>query len=247
VTLRLAFMGTSDFAVPALTEIVGQGHSVAAVYTRAPRPAGRGMQERRSPVHEAAARLDLPVFTPVSLRLPEEQAAFAALDLDVAVVVAYGLVLPKAFLEAPTFGCLNIHASLLPRWRGAAPIQRAIMAGDSETGVTIMQMDEGLDTGPIAMAERIEIGRDMTAGDLRVMLARLGADLIVRALAALARARWIRGRNPPGALPMPGRSTNPKRGSTGRALPWRSTTGFAAFHRRPARGVRWRSAASASV
>jgi methionyl-tRNA formyltransferase len=187
VSLRIAFMGTSEFAVPALTEIVGQGHSVAAVYTRAPRPAGRGMRERKSPVHEAAARLDLPLFTPVSLRLPEEQAAFAALDTDVAVVAAYGLILPKAFLEAPTFGCLNIHASLLPRWRGAAPIQRAIMAGDSETGVTIMQMDEGLDTGPIAMAERVEIGRDMTAGDLRVMLARLGADLIVRALAALAR------------------------------------------------------------
>jgi methionyl-tRNA formyltransferase len=187
VSLRLAFMGTSDFAVPALTEIVGQGHSVAAVYARAPRPAGRGMQERRSPVHEAAARLELPVFTPVSLRPPEEQAAFAALDLDVAVVVAYGLILPKAFLEAPTFGCLNIHASLLPRWRGAAPIQRAIMAGDAETGVTIMRMDEGLDTGAIAMTERLAIGRDVTAGDLRAALARLGADLIVRALAALAK------------------------------------------------------------
>jgi methionyl-tRNA formyltransferase len=187
VSLRLAFMGTSDFAVPALTEIVGQGHSVAAVYARAPRPAGRGMQERRSPVHEAAARLELPVFTPVSLRPPEEQAAFAALDLDVAVVVAYGLILPKAFLEAPTFGCLNIHASLLPRWRGAAPIQRAIMAGDAETGVTIMRMDEGLDTGAIAMTERLAIGRDVTAGELRAGLAPLGADLIVRALAALAK------------------------------------------------------------
>jgi methionyl-tRNA formyltransferase len=187
VSLRLAFMGTSDFAVPALTEIVGQGHTVSAVYTRAPRPAGRGMIERRSPVHETAIRLDLPVVTPASLRVPEEQAAFAALDLDVAVVAAYGLILPRSFLEAPTFGCLNIHASLLPRWRGAAPIQRAIMAGDDETGVTIMQMDEGLDTGPIAMAERVGIGRDMTAGELRAVLARLGADLIVRALAALAR------------------------------------------------------------
>jgi methionyl-tRNA formyltransferase len=187
VSLRLAFMGTSDFAVPALTEIVGQGHSVAAVYTRAPRPAGRGMQERKSPVHEAAMRLDLPVFTPVSLRPPDEQAAFAAFDLDVAIVVAYGLILPKPFLDAPTLGCLNIHASLLPRWRGAAPIQRAIMAGDAETGVTIMQMEEGLDTGPVAMTERLAIGRDMTAGELRSALAPLGADLIVRALAALAK------------------------------------------------------------
>jgi methionyl-tRNA formyltransferase len=187
VSLRLAFMGTSDFAVPALTEIVGQGHAVAAVYTRAPRPAGRGMLDRKSPVHDAAARLDLPVVTPASLRVPGEQAAFAALDLDVAVVVAYGLILPKSFLEAPASGCLNIHASLLPRWRGAAPIQRAIMAGDSETGVTIMRIDEGRDTGPVAMAERVEIGRDMTAGELRASLARLGADLIVRALAALAK------------------------------------------------------------
>jgi methionyl-tRNA formyltransferase len=187
VSLRLAFMGTSDFAVPALTEIVGRGHAVAAVYTRAPRPAGRGMLDRKSPVHDAAARLDLPVVTPASLRVPGEQAAFAALDLDVAVVVAYGLILPKSFLEGPASGCLNIHASLLPRWRGAAPIQRAIMAGDSETGVTIMRMDDGLDTGPVAMAERVEIGRDMTAGELRASLARLGADLIVRALAALAK------------------------------------------------------------
>jgi methionyl-tRNA formyltransferase len=181
-------MGTSDFAVPALTEIVGQGHAIAAVYTRAPRPAGRGMLERKSPVHEAAARLDLPVLTPVSLRLPEEQAAFAALDLDAAIVVAYGLILPRPFLEAPASGCLNIHASLLPRWRGAAPIQRAIMAGDSATGVTIMQMDEGLDTGPVAMTERIAIGRDATAGELRAALAPLGADLVVRALAALAKS-----------------------------------------------------------
>jgi len=187
VSLRLAFMGTPDFAVPALTEIVGQGHTVAAVYTRPPRRAGRGMAERKSPVHESAERFGIPVLAPKSLRAPEELAAFAALHLDVAVVVAYGLILPRPFLDAPVFGCLNLHASLLPRWRGAAPIQRAIMAGDTETGVTVMQMDEGLDTGPIAMAERVAIGPDTTAGELRGRLARLGADLMARALAALAK------------------------------------------------------------
>jgi len=184
MSLRIAFMGTPDFAVPTLTEIVGQGHEVV---TRAPKAAGRGMEERKSPVHLVAERFGIPVFTPRSLKGEEEQAAFADLDLDVAVVVAYGLILPKPVLDAPRDGCLNLHASLLPRWRGAAPIHRAIMAGDAETGVMVMQMEEGLDTGPVAMAERIAIPADATTGDLHDRLARLGADLMVRALAALSR------------------------------------------------------------
>jgi methionyl-tRNA formyltransferase len=187
MTLRLAFFGTPDFAVPTLTEIVGYGHDVAAVYTQPPRPAGRGMAERMSPVHETAIRLGLPVHTPRSLRNAEEADRFADLGLDVAVVVAYGLILPRAFLDAPTHGCLNLHASLLPRWRGAAPIARAIMAGDRETGVEVMQMEEGLDTGPVAMIERVTIGPDATAGEMTDRLARLGADLMSRALAALSR------------------------------------------------------------
>jgi methionyl-tRNA formyltransferase len=185
--LRIVFMGTPDFAVPVLTEIVGHGHAVAAVYTRAPRPAGRGMAERRSPVHETAARFGIEVRTPRTLRDPDVQAAFAEVGADVAVVVAYGLLLPKPVLDAPTLGCLNLHASLLPRWRGAAPINRAIMAGDAETGVEVMRMEEGLDTGPVGMAERVAIGPDTTAGELHDRLAPLGADLMVRALAALER------------------------------------------------------------
>src|SRR5581483_10104817 len=174
--LRVVFMGTPAFAVPALTEIVGQGHEVAAVYTRAPREAGRGMALRRSPGHETAERFGIPVQTPASLRGEAEQAAFAALAPDVAVVVAYGLILPPALLAVPAEGCLNLHASLLPRWRGAAPIERAIMAGDRETGVMVMRMEAGLDTGPVAMAERTAIAPDATAGELTERLSRLGAD-----------------------------------------------------------------------
>jgi methionyl-tRNA formyltransferase len=185
--LRVVFMGTPDFAVPTLMEIVGQGHEVVAVYSQPPRPAGRGMEERKSPVHEKADLLGLPVFTPTSLRSEEEQAKFAALEADVAVVVAYGLLLPKEILEAPENGCLNLHGSLLPRWRGAAPIQRAIMAGDAETGVEVMRMGEGLDTGPVCMIERITISENMTAGDLHDRMMVLGADLMVRSLAALSR------------------------------------------------------------
>ena len=185
--LRVVFMGTPDFAVPTLMEIVGQGHEVVAVYSQPPRPAGRGMEERKSPVHEKAELLGLPVFTPTSLRSEEEQAKFVALEADVAVVVAYGLLLPKAILDAPENGCLNLHGSLLPRWRGAAPIQRAIMAGDPETGVEVMRMGEGLDTGPVCMIERITITDTMTAGDLHDKMMVLGADLMVRALAALSR------------------------------------------------------------
>jgi methionyl-tRNA formyltransferase len=187
MTLRLVFMGTPDFAVPTLTEIVGQGHEVAAVYTQPPRPAGRGMAERKSPVHVTAERFRLPVLTPTSLKTPEAQAAFAAHGADAAVVVAYGLILPQPVLDAPREGAFNLHGSILPRWRGAAPIQRAIMEGDRETGVAVMKMEAGLDTGPVAMEERVAIGPDETTGELHDRLARLGADLMVRALAALGK------------------------------------------------------------
>lgn len=185
--LRLVFMGTPDFAVPTLTEIVGQGHDVAAVYTRAPARAGRGMEARKSPVHEAAERFGLPVLTPSTLKGDEAAAAFATHGAEAAVVIAYGMILPRSILEIPEAGCFNIHASLLPRWRGAAPIQRAIMAGDRETGVAVMQMEAGLDTGPVCMEERVAIGAHMTASDLHDVLARLGADLMVRALGAIER------------------------------------------------------------
>jgi methionyl-tRNA formyltransferase len=185
--MRLIFMGTPDFAVPTLVELATRGHEIAAVYTRAPKPAGRGMDVQRTPVEQEARRLALAVHTPRSLKDEKAQAAFRAHNADAAVVVAFGLILPKSVLEAPRLGCLNIHASLLPRWRGAAPINRAIMAGDAESGVTIMKMDEGLDTGAMAMAERIPIGADMTAGDLHDILSSLGADLMLRALAAAER------------------------------------------------------------
>src|SRR5829696_9449167 len=185
--MRVVFMGTPDFAVPTLAAIIGQGHEVAAVYTRAPAAAGRGMALRPSPVQGLAERFGIPVLTPKSLRAEDAAETFRGHRADVAVVVAYGMLLPKAILEAPRLGCLNLHASLLPRWRGAAPIQRAVMAGDWETGVAVMRMEEGLDTGPIAMVERVAIGPDMTAGELHNRLMALGADLMVRALAALSR------------------------------------------------------------
>lgn len=185
--LRLVFMGTPDFAVPTLTEIVGAGHNVAAVYTRPPRPAGRGMAPQETPVALQARRFGLPVLAPATLRIPQAQEEFRAHGADAAVVVAYGLILPKAVLEGVRLGCFNLHASLLPRWRGAAPINRAVMAGDAASGVMVMRMEEGLDTGPVAMAERVAIGPDMTAGELHDRLAPLGADLMVRALAALER------------------------------------------------------------
>ena len=185
--LRLVFMGTPEFAVPTLVEITGRGHDVAAVYTRAPKPAGRGMELQPSPVEREARRFGLPILTPKNLKSDEAQAEFRSHGADAAVVVAYGLILPKPILDAPPLGCFNLHASALPRWRGAAPINRAIMAGDAETAVMVMRMEEGLDTGPIAMAERVAIAPDMTAGELHYQLARLGADLMVRALAALER------------------------------------------------------------
>jgi methionyl-tRNA formyltransferase len=186
--LRLVFMGTPDFAVPTLAEIVGRGHDVAAVYTRAPKPAGRrGLELQPTPVEREARRFGLPVLTPASLRTNDELETFRAHGADAAVVVAYGLILPKALLDAVPLGCFNLHASLLPRWRGAAPIHRAIMAGDAETGVEVMKMAEGLDTGPVAMAERLAIAPDMTTGDLHDELARRGANLMVQALGALER------------------------------------------------------------
>ena len=189
--MRIIFMGTPDFSVPVLTEIIGQGHEVVAVYTRAPKPAGRGMEMKLSPVHALAERFGIPVHTPKTLRTPEAAELFRSHDADVAVVVAYGLILPQEILEAPHECCLNLHGSLLPRWRGAAPIQRAIMAGDGETGVMVMKMDVGLDTGPVAMVERVAISPDMTAGELHDKLSPLGADLMVRALAALSRGGLV--------------------------------------------------------
>ena len=186
MSLRVVFMGTPDFSVPALMEIVGQGHEVVACYTQPPRPAGRGMDLKKSPVHEAAESFGVPVFTPKSLKSADEHEAFRGLNADVAVVVAYGLLLPKEILGAPEHGCLNIHASILPRWRGAAPINRAIMAGDIETAVQVMRMAEGLDTGPVCMSETIAIGDNMTAGELHDQLSALGGDLIRRALGALS-------------------------------------------------------------
>ena len=185
--MRLIFMGTPDFALPTLIELAARGHEIAAVYTRAAKPGGRGMELLPTPVEREARRLGLPVLTPKTLKDEAAQAAFRAYRADAAVVVAYGLILPKAILEAPRLGCFNVHASLLPRWRGAAPINRAVMTGDHESGVTIMQMDEGLDTGAMAMKESLAIGADMTAGDLHDALARLGADLMLRSLAAAER------------------------------------------------------------
>ena len=185
--MRLIFMGTPDFAVPTLVEIVGRGHEVAAVYTRAAKPAGRGMELQATPVEREARRFGIPVLTPKTLRPEDAIAEFRAHNADAAVVVAYGLILPVPVLDAVPLGCFNLHASLLPRWRGAAPINRAVMAGDAESGVMVMRMAEGLDTGPIALAERLSIGADMTAGDLHDALARSGADLMVRALGALER------------------------------------------------------------
>jgi methionyl-tRNA formyltransferase len=187
--LRLIFMGTPDFAVPTLLELVAHGHEIAGVYARAAKPAGRGMKLQPTPVEQQARRLGIPVLTPATLKTPEAAQEFRAHNADAAVVVAYGMILPKTILDTPKLGCFNLHASLLPRWRGAAPINRAIMAGDSESGVMVMRMDAGLDTGDIAMAERTAITDAMTAGDLHDALAPLGADLMVRAMGALERGK----------------------------------------------------------
>ncbi len=215
-SLRLAFMGTPDFAVPVLRALAEAGHEIAAVYSQPPRPAGRGHKPRPSPVQAFAAEQGWPVRTPSSLKDTEAQAAFAALDLDAAVVVAYGLILPPAVLAAPRLGCLNVHASLLPRWRGAAPIQRAILAGDAQTGVTVMQMDAGLDTGPMLLCEAVPITESTTASSLHDTLAALGARLILEALRGVATGALI-------AHPQPdaGVSYAAKLSKTESALDWR--------------------------
>jgi methionyl-tRNA formyltransferase len=188
MTLRLIFMGTPEFSVPTLRALRAAGHEIAAVYSQPPRPAGRrGLELTPSPVHRAAEELGIEVRTPVSLKGEAEQQAFRALGADAAVVVAYGLLLPKPILEGTRLGCFNGHASLLPRWRGAAPIQRAMMAGDAETGMMVMKMDEGLDTGPVALTERIAIGPDMTGGELHDALSAAGAPLMVEAMVRLER------------------------------------------------------------
>lgn len=178
--MKIIFMGTPDFSVPALGEIIKAGHQVVGVYSQPPRPSGRGQSVQESPVHKAALEYNIPVFTPTSLKTPEAQSQFAALGADFAVVVAYGLLLPKAILD--TCPCINIHASLLPRWRGAAPLQRAIMAGDTKTGITIMKMDEGLDTGDMLLVKEVKIMPEMTAGHLHDELSIMGAKLVVQAL-----------------------------------------------------------------
>lgn len=216
--MRIAYMGTSEFAVPALQALAAAGHDIAAVYTQPPRPAGRGQAERRSPVHEAALALELPVRTPASLKDEAEIEAFKALDLDVAVVASYGHILRTAFLKAPVLGCVNIHASLLPRWRGAAPIQRAILAGDKQSGVTIIRMDEGLDTGAMLLAEAVPITGATTAQLLHDQLAELGARLIVAALDGL-----LRGSLTPVEQPQSGATYAHKLGKDEGRLDWRKT------------------------
>ena len=185
--MRLAFMGTPEFSVPSLSELLASGHDIVAVYTRSAQPSGRGQKLRPSPVQAFAEAHGLAVRTPKNFKAEEDRAAFAALDLDAAVVVAYGLILPQAVLDAPRLGCFNLHASLLPRWRGAAPIQRAIMAGDTRTGAQVMRMEAGLDTGPILLSETVEIAETDTAASLHDRLAQVGASLLPRALAALER------------------------------------------------------------
>ena len=189
MSLRLAFLGSPDFALPSLAALIAAGHEIACLYSQPPRPAGRGQALRKTPVHQFAQARGIEVRTPRSLKKPEAQAAFAALELDLAIVVAYGLILPKPILDAPRLGCVNLHGSLLPRWRGAAPIQRALMAGDAVTGVQVMQMEEGLDTGPVYSSAETAIEPDDTAGALHDRLAALGAPLLAQTIAAIAEGR----------------------------------------------------------
>ena len=191
MSLRLAFMGSPDFAVPTLEAILAAGHEVVCVYSPPPRPAGRGKDLRETAVHAAANRHALPVRTPLNFKSPEDREAFAALNLDVAVVVAYGLLLPKAILDAPRLGCFNLHGSILPRWRGAAPIHRAVMAGDAITGVQVMKMDVGLDTGPVMLTATTPISEDDTTGDVHDRLSQLGAALMVEGLALLESGKAV--------------------------------------------------------
>ena len=185
MALKIIFMGTPDFSVPTLRGLIEAGHEICAVYCQPPRPAGRGRKDRKSPVHLFAEDIGIPVLCPKTMRSDERQAEFAAFEADLAVVVAYGRILPKSVLDAPHLGCLNLHTSLLPRWRGAAPVQRAIMAGDNETGVTVMRIDEGLDTGPVCLVDRVPIPPDMTTGELHEELSARGARLMIRAIELL--------------------------------------------------------------
>ena len=187
---RVIFMGTPAFAVPTLTELIEEGYAIAGVYTQPPRPAHRGQKETKSPIHVLAEKHGLPVFTPINFKSEEAKAQFKRLNADVAVVAAYGLLLPPAILEAPKHGCINIHPSLLPRWRGAAPIQRTLMAGDTDTAVCIMKMDEGLDTGDVLLKENVKIPYSMNASDLHDHLSLIGADLTLQALQALQDESW---------------------------------------------------------
>ena len=214
--MRLAFLGTPEFGLPAFEALLDAGHEVVRAWAQPPRPAGRGRRLRPSPVQAFAEANGIPVAVPASLRDPALQQEFAALRLDAAVTAAYGLLLPPAILAAPRFGCLNLHASLLPRWRGAAPIQHAILAGDSETGISVMVMDEGLDTGPVLLARRTPIGPDTTAGALHDRLAQLGAGAVVEALAGLAE-----GRLEPAPQPEAGVAWAPKLSPEDRLLDWR--------------------------
>ena len=233
MALRLVFMGTPEFAVPTFKRIAESGHKIVAVYTRAPRPGGRrGLELTPTPVEQAAKPLGIPIFTPKSLKGDEAVAEMRAHGANAAVVVAYGLILPKTILDAFPLGCFNLHASLLPRWRGAAPIHRAVMAGDRETGVMVMKMDEGLDTGPVAKGRRIAIGPDSTAGELHDLLADRGADLMFRAVSSLGKnGRGNSNRNPNGAAPLtPLRSTKMRRVLTGTSPAKRSTTTVVGSH-----------------
>ncbi len=243
MSLRVIFMGTPDFSVPTLFEIVGQGWDVVACYSQPPRKAGRGMELKKTPVHEAAESLGIPVFTPTSLKSEEEQERFRSFEADVAVVVAYGLLLPKAILEGTEYGCLNGHASLLPRWRGAAPINRAIMAGDKASGIQVMQMEEGLDTGPVCMSETVAITEDMTAGELHDRLSALGGDLMVRALSALSRGALGATPQTDEGVTYARRSRRVKRALTGHCRQSKCTTTFAVFLRFRVHGARWSWAA----
>jgi methionyl-tRNA formyltransferase len=218
MSLRLIFMGTPDFAVPTLLELVAHGHEIVAVYTRAAKPSGRGMKLQPTPVEAQATRLGIPVLTPTTLKTPEAEATFRAHQADAAVVVAYGMILPRNILDVPELGCFNLHGSLLPRWRGAAPLNRAIMADDAESGVMVMKMDVGLDTGDVAMAERLPISDAMTASDLHDALAT-------------------------SASPMPPRSTRPRRRSTGPGRRARCCVISTACRRFPVPGARCRSRA----
>ena len=236
MTLRLAFMGSPDFAVPTLEAIISAGHDVACVYSQPPRPAGRGKELRQTAVHVAAAKHGIDVRTPLNFKAQDDRDAFAALQLDVAVVVAYGLLLPKAILDAPRLGCFNLHGSILPRWRGAAPIHRAVMAGDTLTGVQVMRMEIGLDTGPVMLTATTPISESDTTGDVHDRLSVLGAGLMVEALAALEAG--------PIVLEQQSSDGVTKRGSTGRCRGSRLLRAFGACRHFRARGSSWTDSAS---